>query len=94
VYRGPGRQQFEIAKGEVDVQALYQEDGAYRYESGWNVNALVATGVGAIFSSILPNFTTLMPSWWGIYGWFIGVLIGGLVYRVMASLRPRQVKAG
>lgn len=81
---------YLIAKGEIDVQDLYQEHGKYRYEGGWNVNALVATGVGAIFASILPNFTSLMPSWWGIYGWFFGVLIGGVVYLAMSRIRPRK----
>jgi NCS1 family nucleobase:cation symporter-1 len=80
---------YLIAKGHIDVQALYQENGIYRYEGGWSVNALVATAIGATFSSILPNFTTLMPSWWGIYGWFIGVLIGGLAYLAMNVIRPR-----
>jgi nucleobase:cation symporter-1, NCS1 family len=49
----------------------------------------VATGVGAVFSTILPSFTRLLPPWWGTYGWFFGVAIGGAVYYVMAQLRPR-----
>ena len=30
---------YLIAKGAVDVAALYQEDGQYRYSGGWNVSA-------------------------------------------------------
>ncbi|WHZ11187.1 MAG: Cytosine/purine/uracil/thiamine/allantoin permease family protein [Burkholderiaceae bacterium] len=82
---------YLVAKGQVNVPALYQEHGEYRYEGGWNVNALVATGIGAVFSTILPTFTDLLPSWWGIYGWFFGVVIGAVVYLVMATLRPRRV---
>ena len=88
---------YLIAKGSVNVEALYQENGEYRYEGGWNVNALIAAGVGAVFSSILPNLTSLLPSWWGTYGWFFGVAIGGAVYFVLAMVRPRSmlvVKAG
>ena len=81
---------YLIAKGEVDVQALYQENGAYRYAGGWNPNALVATVIGAVFSSFLPSFTNVMPSWWGIYGWFLGVVIAGGVYLVMAKMNPRR----
>ena len=81
---------YLIAKGEVDVQALYQENGAYRYAGGWNPNALVATVIGAVFSSFLPSFTNVMPSWWGIYGWFFGVVIAGGVYLVMAKMNPRR----
>jgi len=83
---------YLIAKGKVDVAALYQEHGAYRYEGGWNVNALVAVAVGAVFSSVLPNFTSVLPTWWGIYGWFFGVAIGGCVYFAMATARPRLVQ--
>ena len=85
---------YLVAKGQVNVPALYQEHGEYRYEGGWNVNALVATGVGAVFSTILPTFTSVLPSWWGIYGWFFGVVIGAVVYFVMATLRPRRAVVG
>jgi len=81
---------YLIAKGEVNVQALYDENGEYRYQSGWNANALIATAVGALFSSILPNFTSLLPAWWGIYGWFFGVAIGGAVYYALAMVMPRK----
>jgi NCS1 family nucleobase:cation symporter-1 len=82
---------YLIAKGEVNVEALYHEDGEYRYQGGWNANALIATAVGALFSSILPNFTKLLPSWWGIYGWFFGVAIGGAIYYALAMMRPRKI---
>ena len=84
---------YIVAKSNINVAALYQEHGEYRYEGGWNVNALVATGVGSLFSTILPNFTNLLPAWWNIYGWFIGVAVGGSVYLVMATLRPRATAA-
>jgi len=80
---------YLIAKGKINVQALYEEHGEYRYQGGWNSNALIATGIGALFSSILPNLTTLLPSWWGLYGWFFGVAIGGSVYFVLSAIRPR-----
>ncbi len=82
---------YLIAKGKVDVKQLYREAGRYRYQGGWNVNALIATAAGAVFSSILPNFTHVLPSWWGTYGWFFGVAIGGVVYYALALARPRTV---
>ncbi len=82
---------YLIAKGAIDVDALYQEHGAYRYSGGWNLNAVIAAAVGALFSSILPNFTSLLPSWWGVYGWFFGVAIGGGVYYLLTSLFGRRV---
>ena len=80
---------YLVAKGNIDVAALYQENGRYRYEGGWNVNELVSAAVGAFFSTFLPNFTTLLPPWWGTYGWFFGVVIGGGVYWMLSTLRPR-----
>ena len=53
----------------------------------------MATGIGSVFSTILPNFTTLLPPWWNTYGWFFGVAIGGVTYYVLATLRPRTVPA-
>ena len=83
---------YLLAKGEIDVEALYREDGRYRYQGGWNVSALVAAAIGALFSSILPNFTTVLPSWWGIYGWFFGVAIGAIAYLLLSTLTRRPVK--
>jgi len=82
---------YLIAKGAVNVPALYQENGEYRYQNGWSVNALVAAAVGALFSSILPNFTSLLPAWWGVYGWFFGVAIAGGIYYVLRSMTPSPV---
>lgn len=82
---------YLIARGRVDVDALYREDGRYRYQGGWHVKALVAAGIGIVFSTLLPNFTDLLPSWWGLYGWFFGVAIGGACYwglRMLPEVDP------
>jgi nucleobase:cation symporter-1, NCS1 family len=85
---------YLIAKGVVNVDDLYKEDGQYRYQGGWHVNALIAAAVGILFSTILPNFTTLLPSWWGLYGWFFGVAIGGVAYYLLRSMAaPRTLPA-
>ena len=76
---------YLIRKGWLNVEDLYREDGEYRFQSGWHVNALIAAGIGIVFSSILPNFTNWLPSWWGVYGWFFGVAIGGGIYYVLRS---------
>jgi len=84
---------YLVARGRVNVEALYQEFGEYRYQGGWNVNALVAVAVGAMFSTILPNFTSVLPAWWGTYGWFFGVVIGGGAYVALMAVRPRAAAA-
>ena len=82
---------YLVAKGRINVAALYDEHGEYRYQAGFNVAAFIAAGIGALFSSILPNFSNLLPSWWGVYGWFFGVAIGGVTYYVLAMLMPRPI---
>lgn len=88
---------YLIRKGEIDVAALYREDGEFRFSGGWHVAAFVATAIGTLFSSILPNFTSWLPGWWGTYGWFFGVAIGGVSYWVLKTVMPtplpRQVRS-
>lgn len=82
---------YLIRKGVIDVSALYQENGRYRFQGGWNVAAFVAAGIGAVFSSILPNFTDVLPAWWGVYGWFFGVAIAAIAYYVICMAAPKSV---
>ncbi|WP_312524910.1 NCS1 family nucleobase:cation symporter-1 [Paracoccus sp. (in: a-proteobacteria)] len=74
---------YLIRKSKIDVAALYDENGEFRFQAGWHVKAFIALAVGMIFSSILPTFTTILPSWWLIYGWFFGVIIGGGTYLLL-----------
>ena len=87
---------YLIRKGEIDIPALYGEDGEFRFQGGWNVTAFIAAGIGVLFSSILPNLTSVLPAWWGIYGWFFGVAIGGganYALRLIMPPVPRQKRA-
>lgn len=74
---------YLIRRGQLNVEALYHEDGEFRFQGGWHGSAFVAFAIGALFSSILPTFTNVLPAWWGIYGWFFGVAIGGAIYYVL-----------
>jgi len=85
---------YLIRKGELNVADLYQEYGEFRFQNGWHTNAFIAFVVGSLFSSILPTFTSILPEWWGTYGWFFGVGIGGDVYYALrASARGSAVGA-
>jgi NCS1 family nucleobase:cation symporter-1 len=83
---------YLIRKGEIDVLALYREHGEFRFQGGWNVSAFIAAGIGTLFSSLLPNLTQLLPSWWGTYGWFFGVAIAGVVYYALRLMMPVAVR--
>ncbi|MBI1218134.1 MAG: nitrate reductase [Rhodobacteraceae bacterium] len=84
---------YLIRKSKLDVAALYQETGEFRFQGGWHVNAFIALVVGMLFSSILPTFTTLLPGWWGTYGWFFGVAIGGVAYYGLRAGKGMAVAA-
>ncbi len=35
----------------------------------------------------------MLPSWWGLYGWFFGVAIGGGVYWLIGNFAPHAAPA-
>lgn len=74
---------YMIRKAKLNVEALYREDGEFRFNNGFHGKAFIALVVGMLFSTILPNFTSILPSWWGVYGWFFGVGIAGIVYYLL-----------
>ena len=80
---------YLIRKSRLKVAALYDENGEFRFRNGWHGNAFIAFAVGAVFSSILPTFTSVLPDWWGTYGWFFGVAVGGGVYFAL-GMRSRR----
>jgi NCS1 family nucleobase:cation symporter-1 len=82
---------YLIRKGELNVASLYQENGEFRFQGGWHVNAFIAFAIGSLFSSILPTFSSFLPDWWGTYGWFFGVGIGGGVYYLLRMGARRSV---
>lgn len=74
---------YLIRRTRLNVADLYRENGEFRFGSGFHGKAFLALFVGMVFSSILPTFTSVLPAWWGTYGWFFGVLIGGASYWMM-----------
>ncbi len=82
---------YLIRRGVIDVNALYQENGEFRFQGGWHANAFIALAIGMVFSSLLPTFTSILPMWWGTYGWFFGVAIGGgICFVLRMGVEARQ----
>ncbi len=81
------------------VDDLYREDGAYAYRGGWNPAALIA-----FFAGVLPNlpgflkisapgtFGAVAALWGDIYtyAWFVGVIVGLLVYTALMKRSAAQ----
>ncbi|AXC48721.1 nitrate reductase [Paracoccus suum] len=76
---------YLLRQGRLNVADLYRENGEFRFNNGWHGKAFIALFIGMVFSSILPTFTSILPSWWGMYGWFFGVAIGGGTYWLLRS---------
>ncbi len=77
---------YLLRRRELNVADLYQENGEFRFHNGWNIRAFIAFAIGALFSSVLPMATNILPTWWATYGWFFGVAIGGGVYFVLLQI--------
>jgi NCS1 family nucleobase:cation symporter-1 len=94
---------FVWRRRQLNLAALYQQDGEYRFTSGFSVVALIALVVGALPS--LPGFLVqikaigadkVAPSLAGLYSyaWFIGFAIAFVAYlagRKMTALAPPAI---
>jgi NCS1 family nucleobase:cation symporter-1 len=75
-----------VRRTELRLEDLYLLDGAYRYSSGWNSTAVVATLLGCGFAwggLVIPALKPLYD-----YAWFVGFAVAFAVY-VVAMKRTR-----
>lgn len=88
---------FLVRKTELDVDSLYQKNGAYRYERGFNLSAMAA-----LILAIAPNLPGFLHQIKVIdsfpamdffdtiytYAWFVGFIIAGILHFFLMRLRP------
>jgi len=70
-----------IRKTELDLPSLYQEAGVYRYRSGWNPAAVVATVAGfaiALLGAFWPPMAMIYD-----WSWFVGFGVSAGLYWVL-----------
>jgi NCS1 family nucleobase:cation symporter-1 len=89
-----------IRKTAIDVEALYRDDGPYRYGNGWNPAALaafaiaVAPNVPGFLAVAFPGAFGGMPQPFTViyhYAWFVGVFLAITTYvGLMAMQRPAR----
>jgi NCS1 family nucleobase:cation symporter-1 len=86
---------YLVRRTKLDLVGLYQKDGPYWYQGGWNPKALIALAAG-----ILPNLPGFLgkigvqginPLWVELYNyaWFVGFGISFAVYRLLMLAGPK-----
>jgi NCS1 family nucleobase:cation symporter-1 len=91
---------FVIRRRELNLAALYDPRGEYRYQGGYNLRALIALvlAIAPNAPGFLINIGAMAPNefWTGVYhyAWFIGFMIAFvLYYMLMASYSPIRAPA-
>ncbi|MCV0397705.1 MAG: NCS1 family nucleobase:cation symporter-1 [Rhizobiaceae bacterium] len=79
---------YLVRKQRLDIQQLFSSDagGAYYYDSGWNLKALIAFAIAAVFSIAtvwLPALSALAG-----FGWLIGAALGAILHVAMMRNHP------
>lgn len=85
---------YLIKRQQVDLEQLFTADpqGAYYYRGGWNVHALGAFAVAAVFS--------VASVWWPAlsalsgYAWLLGALLGAVFYYLLMKRATASLAAG
>ena len=78
---------YLVKKQRLDIQQLFSSDpkGAYYYVKGWNVKALIAFGLGGIFS--VSSVWVPALGFLSGYAWVIGACLGAVFYYVLMGGR-------
>ena len=81
---------YLIKKQEIDIQQLFSTDpgGKYYYNNGWNVRALVALAIAAVFA-IATVWHPALSDLSG-YGWVIGAALGAVLHWAMSSMNRQS----
>lgn len=89
---------FFVRRCQLDTDALYNEKGRYSYTQGWNLNALIALGLGV--APNIPGFLHAVELLNNIpeffvelyhYAWFVGAFISGISYYLLMKISRSRV---
>jgi NCS1 family nucleobase:cation symporter-1 len=75
-----------VRRRRLQLEDLYLPDGAYRYRSGWNPSAVIATLLGCAFAwggLVVPTLKPLYD-----YAWFVGFAVAFVVHTALMRLGP------
>ena len=91
---------FVLRRTQLDVAALYREDGEYRFTNGFSL-----AGIGALIVAVLPNLPGFLVTVKVLapnavpafliasynYAWFIGFALAFIVYLALRKSSPNPV---
>lgn len=81
---------FLVRKAKLAVDDLYLRGGVYEYSGGFNYKAVVALAVGV--ACALMGLAVSELRWVYDYSWFVGFIVSGAVYVLLAEKRPADKK--
>ncbi|GGA29421.1 NCS1 family nucleobase:cation symporter-1 [Paenibacillus physcomitrellae] len=72
---------YWVRRRHYDISSLFSKQGDFSYVRGWNPHAYIAMAVGVVAALIglfVPALSVVYT-----YNWFVGILVGGLVYTLL-----------
>lgn len=84
---------YLVRKQEINLDALYDASpsGAYHYSNGWNMKAITAFALAAVFS-VATVWVPALANLSG-YGWVIGAILGGVLHIALMRGQSGLVRA-
>jgi NCS1 family nucleobase:cation symporter-1 len=90
---------YIVRKRRLDTQQLFQEDGMYGANNGYNWNGVIAFVLGILpnlpgFLFVAGGIDSVAPIFQQIYtfAWFVGFIVSAVVYIILCRLRPLPMK--
>ena len=79
---------FIVSKKKIDINELYSKNGKYNYKNGYNVNAIVATIIGAVLS-LIGQFVPFFKALYDI-SWFVGIVSAIVIYILLELSKKKE----
>ena len=90
---------YIVRKRRLDTLQLFQEDGIYGANNGYNWNGIIAFVLGILpnlpgFLFVAGGLDSVAPIFQQIYtfAWFVGFIVSAVVYIVLCRFRPLPMK--
>jgi len=82
---------YLVKKQKLDIQQLFSSspEGKYYYLNGWNKKALIAFGLGAIFS--VSSVWVPALSFLSGYAWVVGAILGAVIYYFLMGSQAAEM---